>query len=127
NFSGNCPFHQDCLEGMAAGPAIEKRLGVKGQNLLADDSFWQIEAFYLAQCAYNTTLMFSPDRIIFGGGVMKQEHMKKKVQDKFVELINGYVEIPPIDSYIITPELGDNAGIIGGLALARKAVRNKQP
>ncbi|HAQ5124870.1 TPA: ROK family protein, partial [Enterococcus faecium] len=66
-------------------------------------------------------------RIIFGGGVMKQEHMKKKVQDKFVELINGYVEIPPIDSYIITPELGDNAGIIGGLALARKAVRNKQP
>ncbi|HAQ0639469.1 TPA: ROK family protein, partial [Enterococcus faecium] len=60
-------------------------------------------------------------------GVMKQEHMKKKVQDKFVELINGYVEIPPIDSYIITPELGDNAGIIGGLALARKAVRNKQP
>ena len=127
NFSGNCPFHQDCLEGMAAGPAIEKRLGVKGQNLLADDSFWQIEAFYLAQCAYNTTLMFSPDRIIFGGGVMKQEHMKKKVQDKFVELINGYVEIPPIDSYIITPELGDNAGIIRGLALARKAVRNKQP
>ena len=56
---------------------------------------------------------------------MKQEHMKKKVQDKFVELINGYVEIPPIASYIVTPELGDSAGIIGGLALARKAIRNK--
>lgn len=71
---------------MAAGPAIEKRLGVKGQNLLADDSFWQIEAFYLAQCAYNTTLMLSPDRIIFGGGVMKQEHMKKKFRINLLSL-----------------------------------------
>lgn len=119
NFSGNCPFHQDCLEGMAAGPAIEKRSGVKGQNLSENDPIWEMEAFYIAQCVYNTTLMFSPEVIIFGGGVMKQKQMIKKVQEKFIELINGYVDIPPIEEYIVTPKLADNAGITGCLALAK--------
>lgn len=121
NFSGNCPFHKDCLEGMAAGPAIEKRAGVKGQNLSENDPIWEMEAFYIAQCAYNTTLMFSPEVIIFGGGVMKQKQMKEKVQEKFIELINGYVDIPPIEEYIVTPKLADNAGITGCLALAKEA------
>lgn len=121
NFSGNCPFHQDCLEGMAAGPAIEKRAGVKGQNLSENDPIWEMEAFYIAQCAYNTTLMFSPEVIIFGGGVMKQKQMKEKVQEKFIELINGYVDTPPIEDYIVTPKLADNAGITGCLALAKEA------
>jgi len=121
NFSGNCPFHQDCLEGMAAGPAIEKRAGVKGQNLSENDPIWEMEAFYIAQCAYNTTLMFSPEVIIFGGGVMKQKQMKEKVQEKFIELINGYVDTPPIEEYIVTPKLADNAGITGCLALAKEA------
>lgn len=121
NFSGNCPFHQECLEGMAAGPAIEKRVGVKGQNLSENDPIWEMEAFYIAQCAYNTTLMFSPEVIIFGGGVMKQKQMKEKVQEKFIELINGYVDTPPIEEYIVTPKLADNAGITGCLALAKEA------
>lgn len=121
NFSGNCPFHQDCLEGLAAGPAIEKRAGVKGQNLSENDPIWEMEAFYIAQCAYNTTLMFSPEVIIFGGGVMKQKQMKEKVQEKFIELINGYVDTPPIEEYIVTPKLADNAGITGCLALAKEA------
>lgn len=118
-FSGNCPFHHDCLEGIAAGPAIEKRTGTKGQELSEEDPVWEIEAYYIAQCAYNTTLMFSPDIIIFGGGVMKQEHMKKKVQEKFSDLINGYVKTPNIEEYIVTPKLGDNAGTVGCLALAK--------
>lgn len=118
-FAGNCPFHHDCLEGMAAGPAIEKRMGVKGQELLEEDPFWAIEASYIAQCAYNTTLILSPDIIIFGGGVMKQEHLKKKVQAEFVRLINRYVDTPSVSEYIVTQKLADNAGIIGCLALAR--------
>lgn len=122
SFSGTCPFHQDCLEGMAAGPAIEKRLGRKGQELPAGDRFWEIEASYIAQCAFNTTLMLSPETIIFGGGVMKQEHLKKKVQEEFIKLINGYVDIPPIEEYIVTPKLADDAGTIGGLALAKDVV-----
>ncbi|HFC9122193.1 TPA: fructokinase ScrK [Enterococcus faecium] len=124
SFSGNCPFHQDCLEGMAAGPAIEKRTGTKGQDLSEDDLAWEIEADYLTQCAYNTTLMLSPDIIIFGGGVMKQAQLKKKVQEKFSELINGYVVTPEITEYIVTPKLADNAGTIGCLALAKQVKVN---
>lgn len=121
NFSGTCPFHGDCLEGLAAGPAIERRSGKKGQELTENDVAWEIEAYYIAQCAYNTTLMLSPDVIIFGGGVMKQEHLKKRIRDKFIELINGYVAIPDVENYIMTPKLLDNSGIVGCLALARDA------
>lgn len=119
-FEGACPFHKDCLEGMAAGPAIEKRLGKKGQDLAEDDSFWNIEAEYIAQCAYNTTLMFSPDIIIFGGGVMGQEHLVEKVRQAFRKLINDYVKVPALEQYIVTPKLENNAGTIGCLALAKE-------
>ena len=121
DFEGSCPFHGHCLEGMAAGPAIEKRLGRNGQDLSEDDPYWDIEADYIAQCAYNTTLMFSPDVIIFGGGVMQQEHLVKKVRARFKELVNDYVKTPELEDYIVTPKLGNNAGTIGCLALAREA------
>lgn len=120
SFTGNCPFHGNCLEGMAAGPAIEKRTGKKGQNIQQDDELWDIEAYYIAQCAYNTTLMLSPDVIIFGGGVMKQHHMIKKVQQAFENLMQGYVKTPSLTNYIVTPELEDNAGTLGCLALAKE-------
>lgn len=122
SFEGSCPFHGNCLEGMAAGPAIEKRLGKKGQELSEDEPFWSIEAEYIAQCAYNTTLMLSPDVIIFGGGVMKQRHMVEKVHQAFERLVNCYVKTPAVADYIVTPELEDNAGTLGCLALAREAV-----
>ena len=122
SFEGSCPFHGNCLEGMAAGPAIEKRLGKKGQELSEDEPFWSIEAEYIAQCAYNTTLMLSQDVIIFGGGVMKQRHMVEKVHQAFERLVNGYVKTPAVADYIVTPELEDNAGTLGCLALAREAV-----
>ncbi len=122
DFEGACPFHGNhCLEGMAAGPAIEKRTGRKGQDIASDDPFWEIEADYIAQCAYNTTLMLSPDVIIFGGGVMKQRHMMKRVHEAFAKKINGYVKTPDLDQYIVTPTLEDNAATLGCLALAREA------
>ncbi|MGX7195923.1 fructokinase ScrK [Enterococcus olivae] len=121
DFKGNCPFHGNCLEGMAAGPAIEKRSGRKGQDIPADDPIWAIEAEYIAQCAYNTTLMLSPDVIIFGGGVMKQRHMVEKVHQAFKRLLNNYVKTPSLDKYIVTPALEDNAGTLGCLALAKNA------
>lgn len=119
-FEGNCAFHKSCLEGMASGPAIEKRLGVKGQDLSADHEYWEIEADYIAQCAYNTTLVLAPEKLIFGGGVMQQEHMIKKVRKKFEQKMNGYVTYPDLETYIQTPKLGNNAGIIGCLALAKE-------
>lgn len=121
NYEGNCPYHANCLEGMAAGPAIEQRNGKKGQKIPVDDPFWDIEAYYIAQSAYNTTLMLSPDVIIFGGGVMQQEHLIEKVRKEFLTLMNNYVKIPRIEEYIVTPKLGQSAGIIGCLALAKKS------
>lgn len=118
-FEGVCPFHGNCLEGMAAGPSIEKRFGIKGQDIPEDHPFWEIEATYIAQCAYNTTLILSPEVIVFGGGVMHQQHMVDKVHAAFKKLINGYVNYPKIDAYIVTPELGDNAGTLGCLSLAK--------
>lgn len=118
-YKGHCPYHNDCLEGLAAGPAIEGRTGIKGQNLTQDDPAWDIVASYIAQCAHNTTLMFSPEVIIFGGGVMKQDHLRDKVKEKFAALMNNYITYPELDTYIVTPKLQDNAGIVGCLALAR--------
>lgn len=119
NFNGTCPFHNGCLEGLASGPAIEKRTGKKGYEVSQTDVAWEIEADYLAQCAHNTTLILSPDRIIFGGGVMKQAHLLPKIREAFEKKLNQYVRTPDIETYIVTPKLGDNAGIIGCLALAR--------
>lgn len=120
DFSGNCPFHHDCLEGLAAGPAIKKRFGKSGYELPNDHPFWEIESDYIAQCAYNTTLILSPDVIIFGGGVMQQEHLIEKVRRKFEKRLNHYVKTPDLNVYLTTPKLGNNAATIGCLALAKK-------
>ncbi|GMA53045.1 hypothetical protein GCM10025857_44020 [Alicyclobacillus contaminans] len=85
-----------------------------------------MEAYYIAQCAYNTTLMFSPDVIIFGGGVMKQKHMVQKVHQTFNQLLNNYVQTPELENYIVTPYLEDDAGIFGCLALARQTKLDKK-
>ncbi|NRC86464.1 fructokinase ScrK [Enterococcus faecalis] len=121
-YAGNCPYHGDCLEGIAAGPAVEGRSGKKGHLLEEDHKTWELEAYYLAQAAYNTTLLLAPEVIILGGGVMKQRHLMPKVREKFAELVNGYVETPPLDKYLVTPLLEDNPGTIGCFALAKKAL-----
>lgn len=127
HFKGNCPYHKNCLEGMAAGPSIEARTGRRGQDIPVSDPFWEIEAFYIAQCVYNTTLILSPEVIILGGGVMQQMHMVERVRKIFAALMNGYVESPTMENYIVSPTLKDNAGIIGCLALAKKELMtNKQ-
>lgn len=117
-FEGVCPFHGSCLEGMASGPAIEKRSGKKGEAIEPDDAVWGMVASYIAQAAYNTTLLLSPEKIILGGGVMKQPQILPKVREQFGKLLNGYVKHPPLNEYLVLPALGDNSGTIGCLALA---------
>ena len=123
---GFCPYHDSCLEGMASGPAIEKRWGVSARELPEDHAAWDVEAEYLAQMCVNTILMFSPERIILGGGVMHQMHLFPKVRRRTLELLGGYVAAPAIteriDEYIVSPGLGDNAGAVGSLMLAKAAL-----
>lgn len=125
NFKGNCPFHGDCLEGMACGPAIEQRNGVEGQNIPEDSSFWDIEAYYIAQLVYNVTINFSPNVVILGGGVMDQPKLFKAVKDQFLNLLNNYRPIPAIDDYIVAPKLQNNAATIGCLAMAKRLVEKE--
>ncbi|MGY3766460.1 ROK family protein [Vagococcus vulneris] len=122
SYEGNCPFHHDCLEGMAAGPAIENRFGEKAQNLGETHQAWEIEAFYLAQALVNYTLTVSPDKIIFGGGVMKQKQLYPLIYKEFDKLMNNYIVTPPLENYIVPCDLGDNAGITGCLLLAMDAL-----
>lgn len=125
-FEGFCPFHGDCLEGIAAGPAILKRWGKPGVELPVDHPAWEMEAYYLAQALVNYVLILSPQKIIMGGGVMKQEQLFPEIRRQLKALLGGYVQhssiIDHIDQYVVYPELGDNAGICGSLALAKLAL-----
>lgn len=127
NYEGKCPYHKDCLEGMASGPAIEERWGTKAYNLEESHETWNLEAFYLAQALVNYILILSPKKIVMGGGVMKQKHLFPLIRENVVNMLNGYVDkneiINDIENYIVYPELGDDAGICGALALGRKALK----
>lgn len=122
-FEGNCPYHKSCLEGLAAGPAIEKRYGVKGDQLAERDDVWEIQAYYLAQAIVNLSLIISPERIVLGGGVMKQEQLFPLIKEEVAKQMNNYMALPDLDNYIVSPGLGDNAGITGGLLLAQAQIK----
>ncbi|HKG54152.1 MAG TPA: ROK family protein [Anaerolineales bacterium] len=121
-FPGICPFHGDCFEGLANGPAIEKRLGVTGAMIPDDDPYWEIEADYIASALMNYILTLSPKKIVLGGGVMQREFLFSKIRRKVRELLNGYVAskslLENIDDYILPPGLGNQAGSLGAIALA---------
>ncbi|NOX64071.1 MAG: ROK family protein [Chloroflexi bacterium] len=124
-FPGVCPFHGDCLEGMASGPALEKRWGRRAETLPPDHPAWELEAEYLALALVNFICTLSPQRIIMGGGVMSQPHLLPRIRGRVLSLLNGYLQVPAIleqmDDYIVAPALGDRAGVLGALALAMQA------
>jgi fructokinase len=125
-YEGNCPYHDDCLEGMACGPAIKGRWGKSANELPINHIAWEFEAHYLAQATSTVLYTISPERVIFGGGVMHQMQLFPMIRKKLVELINGYIQEPALlehaDSLVIPPALGDRAGATGALELARLAI-----
>lgn len=124
-FAGVCPFHGDCLQGLAAGPALEGRWGTRAANLAPDHPAWALEAHYLALALVSFICTLSPQRIILGGGVMQQEHLFPRVREQVQGLLQGYVQSPAIleriDEYIVPPALGSQAGVLGAIALAQQA------
>lgn len=124
-FAGSCPYHGDCLEGLAAGPALLARWGVRGETLAADHPAWALEARYLAYALVNLICVVSPERLILGGGVMHQPTIFDLIRRDVLALLNGYLQIPAItaaiDTYIVPPALGDRAGVLGAIALAEQA------
>jgi len=127
-FPGTCPFHGDCFEGLASGVAIEKRWGQRGGALPEDHPAWDLEAEYIALALMTYCHTLSPQRIIIGGGVGQLEHLLSKVQKRTRELINGYIQSTAIteniESFIVTPGLGSQAGVLGAIALAEQAMNS---
>lgn len=125
-FPGFCPFHGDCLEGMAAGPALEKRWGQRGETLPLDHPAWELEAGYIAQALANLVCILSPKRIVIGGGVMQSGALFERVRAEVQRRLNGYVQSPAIlkyiDQYIVPPGLGGYSGVLGAIALAALAL-----
>jgi fructokinase len=125
SFPGVCPYHGDCLEGLASGPAIETRWGISGMHLPPEHPAWELEAHYLALGLANWVCTLSPRRIVTGGGVMQHARLLPLVRRRLRDLLNGYIPSmllsEGIDEYVVLPRLGDRSGVVGALALAEKA------
>lgn len=128
-FAGNCPYHGDCWEGLAAGPALEARWQMKGAALPPDHPAWELEAHYLALGLVNIITILSPQRIILGGGVMQQHQLFPLIRSKVQTLLNGYLQraaiTDDIDTYIVPPALPGRSGVLGAIALAEMAAQAK--
>ena len=125
-YAGFCPFHGDCLEGLAAGPAITARWGESLSKLGSPADKVELIAGYIAQLAATLVLLHMPDRLVFGGGVMKTPELVEALRRTTEANLAGYIKAPQLDPglvrYIVTPGLGDEAGITGAIALGRSAL-----
>ena len=121
-FAGICPFHGDCLEGLASGPAIAARSGDSLEHLDPAHPQWDIEADYLGQLCAQRVLTLSPQRIVMGGGVMSQARLLPLIRQRARHWLNGYIDrteiLAGMDQYIVAPALGAQAGVLGALVLA---------
>ncbi len=127
-YAGSCPYHGDCLEGLACGPAMEERWGHRAETLPEEHTAWPLEANYLALGLMNLISILLPQRIIMGGGIMRQLSLFPLVRSRVQELLNRYLQVSMIleriDDYIVAPGLGSQAGVLGAIVLAEKAAES---
>jgi fructokinase len=122
DWPGSCPFHGDCVEGMAAGPSLRARFGDRLNDLASDHPVWESVAWTLAQLCQAIVCAAAPRRIAMGGGVIEQQpHLLGRTQAKLVESLNGFLHLPQDADYVRAPELGKDAGPLGAIALAMTA------
>lgn len=125
DFAGVCPYHGDCLEGLASGPAIERRWGTRPDVLPDDHPAWELEAGYLAAGVANLVFTLSPRLVVMGGGVMERRTLLPRIRAGVLDLLGGYVRADEvsdaIDDYIVAPALGSRSGVLGAIALAQRA------
>ena len=124
-----CPFHENCLEGLAAGPSLEKRWGIKGAELTGRKEVWQLEAYYIGQALADYILILSPERIVLGGGVTHQEGLLALIRQETAKQLAGYIRTAAtqnLDSYIVGVSLNDNQGVMGSVKLAMDAEKETE-
>jgi fructokinase len=124
---GNCPYHGSCLEGMASGPSIARKWGKPAHELPPKHPAWDLEAYYLAVAIHGFICTLSPQRIILGGGVMRQKHLFPLIRMKLLHSLNNYVQnhvlVDETEDYIVPPALGNKAGVLGAFALAKNVIK----
>jgi fructokinase len=129
-FAGVCPFHGDCLEGLASGPAITARWRHEAATLPDDHPAWALEARYLALAIVNFVCTLSPQRVVIGGGVMSRTHLYPLIRRHLLDLLNNYVRAPRIleriDEYVVPPSLSNDVGVLGALALAGRTLAHSR-
>lgn len=124
-YGGKCPYHKNCFEGMAAGPAIAERWGKPAYELAGKKEVWELEAYYIAQALSDFIMTLSPKKIILGGGVMHQSILFPLIREKVRENLNGYIQtalLEDMDNYIVPASLNDDQGIMGCFKLALDAM-----
>lgn len=130
-FPGSCPFHGDCLEGLASGPAIERRTGVRGEDLPDDHEVWLLIGDYLAQLYYNMAVIAAPQRILIGGGVGLKREVIERSRLEFSRLLGGYLHKlrrpQDVQDYIQAAALRDRAGVLGAIGLAASLTQGHAP
>lgn len=123
-YEGNCPFHKNCFEGLASGPAMKNRWGKSPEDLNKDHKAWDLEAQYISFALINYIFTLSPERIIIGGGIMEQKKLLPLILTIVKKMLNNYIHMEEItdniEKYIVLPSLGKKAGILGALVLAKK-------
>ena len=128
-FPGICPYHGDCLEGLASGVALQARWGQTAETMPDGHPGWDLEAEYLALAVTNLIYAYSPLRIVLGGGVVQHAGLLAAVRHKTQVLLNGYIQSPMvlenIEEYIVPPSLGTRSGVLGAIAMAIDLVKSK--
>jgi fructokinase len=127
-FPGSCPFHGDCFEGLANGPAVGKRWGQPADTLPENHPAWDLEANYIAHALANVIFILSPQRIVLGGGVMERNQLFPLIRQKVGEILNGYIISPTVtgsmSGFIVHPGLGKRSAILGAMAMAKDLVKS---
>ena len=129
---GNCPFHGDCVEGLAAGPAIQARCGIAPEKLPAEHPVWEEVSYTLAMLFHNLVLTVVPERIVVGGGVFSgQGHLLPRVRQALVRSLAGYAHArhisEQVDEFLVAPALGERSGTLGAIALAQHTLEGGAP
>jgi fructokinase len=121
-FAGSCPYHGDCVEGLAAGPSLRARVGDRVADLLSSDPIWESVAWAIAQLCHAIVCVAAPRAIAIGGGVIeRQPHLLQRVERMLIESLNGYMQLPAGEAYLRPPALSSNAGPLGAIAVAMTA------
>ena len=121
-FPGICPYHRDCFEGLASGPALTERWRMPADEIPQDHVAWDLEGEYIAYALSDLVCTISPEKIILGGGVMHRYYLYDIIRTKTVSIINRYIRSKyleeSIGDYITPPRLKSDSGLVGALCLA---------